>query len=162
MAARMSFRVAGSSWRKALRARGRTWTAYPLIRSVPELGFEFVEWDRLAGLIPGGVSLGGVLGCAERLDHRLRDDGRDALTSDRQVSDDATARVRHRCPHNVTLSGNVPNSFTHSSQCTKPGSGCRAATQMPVPQSPVAVRICDCPRPQDGFAVWTTLFEKFL
>lgn len=77
IAARMSFRAARSSWRKVLRARGRAWTAYSLIRSVPELGFEFVEQDRLAGLIPGGVSLGGVLGVlggAERLDHRLRDD----------------------------------------------------------------------------------------
>jgi hypothetical protein len=130
MAARMPFRAAGSSWRKALRARGRAWTAYSLIRSVPELGFEFVKRDRLAGLIPGGVSLGGVLGVlggAERLDHRLRDDGRDALTSDRQVSDNATARVRHRCPYSVTVSGNVPNRITHSSQCTKAGSGCRVS-----------------------------------
>jgi hypothetical protein len=26
----------------------------------------------------------------------------------------------------------------------------------------VTIRVCDCPRPQDGFAVWTKLFEKLL
>lgn len=58
----VSLRAAGSSWRKALRARGRASTAYSIIQSVSELGFEFVERDRLAGLVPGGVSLGGVFG----------------------------------------------------------------------------------------------------
>ena len=75
--------------------------------------------DRVSTTVLGLDGRGGT----ERFDHRLRDDGRDALTSDRQVSDDATARVRHRCPHSIALSGNVPNSFTHSSQCTTPGSG---------------------------------------
>jgi hypothetical protein len=91
---------------------------------VPELGVELFQGDRLAGLIPGRVGLSSVLGILrrmERLDHRLRDDGGNTLTRDGQVSDDATASVRDSGPHSVTVSGNVTNRFTHSSQFTEVG-----------------------------------------
>jgi len=174
MAVKMSLRPPGSSWRKALRARGRASTAYSLILSVPELGFEFVERDRLAGLIPGGVSLGGVfgvLGGAEGLDHGLRDDGRDTLTGDRQVSDDATARVRHRSAHGLTVGGNITDGLTHSIQRTKAGIGLPARSSTTArSQSPVTIHACDRPpsqRPQGPVPaqrVWvqTKLFEKLL
>ena len=42
-------------------------------RSAPELGFDLLQRDGLPRLVPGGVSLGGVLGIlgrAQRLNHR--------------------------------------------------------------------------------------------
>jgi hypothetical protein len=78
------------------------------------------------------------------------------------VSDDAAARVRDRGSHSVTVGGNVTHGLTHSSQSTKSAIDCRAATRPRAPQSPVTIRVCDCPRPQDSFAVWTKLFKKLL
>ena len=68
MAARMSLRAAGSSWRKASRARGRASTAYSLLL-VPEFGFEFVGGSassaaRRASITEPGIGLPGRISAA--------------------------------------------------------------------------------------------------
>ena len=58
------------------------------------LCFDLLPGDRLAGLVHGHVSLGGVfgvLGSAESFDHRFRDDGGHALTANGEMGDDTTA-----------------------------------------------------------------------
>jgi hypothetical protein len=59
-----------------------------------DLCFDLLPGDRLAGLVHGPVSLGGVfgvLGSAESIDHRFRDDGGHALTANGEMGDDTTA-----------------------------------------------------------------------
>src|SRR5262249_25244524 len=71
-------------------------------RSAPELGFDLLQRDGLPRLVPGGVSLGGVpgiLGRAQRLNHRLRHDRRDPLAALGDVDDLAAGGLAGRPGH---------------------------------------------------------------
>src|SRR5262249_43817808 len=62
------------------------------------LCFDLLPGDRLVRLAHGHVSLGGVfgvLGSAESLDHRFRNDRGHALTVNSEMGDDATPRHAH-------------------------------------------------------------------
>jgi len=65
----------------------------------PELGLEFLKRDRVAWLAHRRLCLGGVLGVlgrAESVENRFRDDGGHPLAANGEVRDDATTSQLNR------------------------------------------------------------------
>jgi hypothetical protein len=85
-----------------------------------KLCFDLLPGDRLARLVHGHVSFGGVygvLGSAESLDHRFRNDGGHALTVNSEMGDDATASQLDRLLDGWAADGEIACGLAHTDKC---------------------------------------------
>ena len=85
-----------------------------------KLCLDLLPGDRLARLVHGHISLGGVLGVlggAKSLDHRFWNDGGHALTVNSEMGDDATASQLDRLLDGWAADGEITCGLAHTGKC---------------------------------------------